>query len=51
MGLHGRVEERGSDNVWATQCDDSQAALIPWQQEAECVITLLATLTRRAWLL
>lgn len=45
MGLCGRVEELGSDTMWATQCDSSQAASIPWQQGAECVIALLAALT------
>ena len=45
MGLCGRVEERGSDNVWAMQYDSSQAASIPWRQGAECVIALLAALT------
>lgn len=45
MGLCGSVEERGSDNVWATQYGSRQAASIPWQQGAECVIALLAVLT------
>lgn len=40
IGLYGRVQ----DSMWATQCDSSQAALIPWQQGAECVMPLLAAL-------